>query len=142
MLALLSGSCVAQRSTVSEQESKSLINFNERGRIVQTTLPSSKAVIGVTLDRLKEIPSGMTVIEDSGYQAKLTLERHGDSIYITARCDSILLLVQEYERQLQILGQASIAEVEEKTRSPSVDIFLLGVIAGVVIGGYLSSKQH
>lgn len=81
----------------------------------------------------------MKVIEESHSQAKLTIEREGESFVITARCDSLLLAIEEREREIEWLRSSEGVEIEERTRSPAFLDLLLAASSGVLVGGLLVS---
>lgn len=74
------------------------------------TVPTSKATLAVNLNSLRNIPPGVKVSERNG-RATASIEVKGDSLFAHATCDSLKVLVWEYEKQLSRLQ----AKQEQKT---------------------------
>lgn len=95
------------------------------------TVPESRTTIALTTDDLRKLPPGAKFTNKNG-QASAQVTAKGDTIYITAICDSLQTLLYEYERQLDSLRVAS-KEVVTETKIETGFIFDLRSFAiGVV----------
>jgi hypothetical protein len=71
----------------------------------------------------------------SGYraeqgQAKLDVKMKGDTLYITATCDSLQLLVYQKEEELiRIRDQLIQSEIEKKAAITLLDLLMCGAIS-------------
>lgn len=64
--------------------------------ILKESVPASKTVIAVSLDSLVKLPSGSKYSSRSN-QATAEVSMNGDTVYITATCDSLERWVEYYE---------------------------------------------
>jgi len=85
------------------------------------------------MDNLHSLPDGAIYSNSSG-QATTSVYVKGDSIYITATCDSLQQLVWSYERELAHIRDETTSLAKESTPSESpFKWFVYGLLAGVII---------
>lgn len=65
----------------------------------QEGIPASQATVDVPLQSLLDLPDGAGYMAKDG-QASVNVQRHGDRVTVTGRCDSIARLCMSYEREV------------------------------------------
>ncbi len=97
------------------------------------TVPVSKASLTLTMDNLHNLPAGATYVAKQG-QATAKVTSSGDTLFITATCDSLQYLVWNYEKQLkQYLDKQTTEVVKKETKAFSLDKYHLTAIAVILI---------
>lgn len=110
------------------------------------TVPSSSVTLTIATDSLKQLPTGASYGGRSG-QASVSVSRQAaeagkpEQIVVTATCDSLELLCEEYERRVAMLeaslSEASLSEAsEERDRDAGsrVRAAVAGLLFGLIIG--------
>ncbi len=98
----------------------------------------SQARITVSVDSLLKLPAGASYHKRSG-QAGAEVSLRGDTIFVTATCDSLQREVEYYEEQYQATLEAldnlkESVQTEREHRSNPIKIALAAFIAGLFVG--------
>ena len=97
------------------------------------TVPISKASLTLTMDNLRSLTVGATYVAKQG-QATAKVSSSGDTITITATCDSLQYLVWKYEKELkQYRDKQTLEVVKKETKAFSLDKYHLTAIAVILI---------
>lgn len=101
----------------------------------QVTLP-------IAIPSLRELPEGAVFTYRSGRaQVKATMQ--GDTIYVTASCDSLQALLYQYEKELTKVRNETISEtkVEKPPDLFSWKWFVAGCLAGLLLGIIITKQK-
>jgi hypothetical protein len=91
------------------------------------------------MDNLRKLPQGAAYTQKQG-QATVSAAVQGDSLIITATCDSLQYLVYQYEKEITRLQSALEVIEKEKEPCPSpLKWFLYGLLGGGLGGGTAAS---
>lgn len=102
---------------------------------LRETVPMSRARITISVDSLLRLPAGASYHKRSG-QAEAEVALVGDTVYVTATCDSLEREVEYYEALYRNARDAlesyheSVSE-EQKSRKSPVGVYLRGMCCGV-----------
>jgi hypothetical protein len=105
----------------------------------------------VLIAAIENLPAGAKFTEKSG-RASVELHRTGDTIIITAICDSLQRLIYNYELSItnyerkieQKNSEIKSFETEYKKTKYGfsvIAIFIIGAAVGFIVGGLLSKKK-
>ena len=103
---LFSTSCAttrkSQKSRESEQATEAMRERHDTAEtatrlILTESVPQSRAEIGIPLPELKALPPEASYHRKSG-RASVDVKVKGDTVYVSATCDSLQRLVNYYER--------------------------------------------
>ncbi len=112
LIALFAWSCKSK--TVTERtESQSSQQTDSVSQLIKETtkaltIPQSTAILSITPDELEKLPTGAVYRAQDG-QASATIKRTDTGYEITANCDSLLVLVTNYEREVYHLNSLNTA---------------------------------
>lgn len=106
--------------------------------ILKETVPMSRARIAVSVDSILSLPAGASYHCRSG-QAGAEVSRKGDTIYVTATCDSLQREVEYYEELYSATREAydrlrSDIQTEREQRPDTIKAALAALIAGLSAG--------
>jgi hypothetical protein len=91
------------------------------------------------MDDLRNLPQGAVYTQKQG-QATVSAGIKGDSLIVTATCDSLQHLVYQYEKEITQLKSAMEVIEREKEPCPSpLKWFLYGLLGGGLGGGTAAS---
>jgi hypothetical protein len=141
MIALYAPSCrTAKASAVQEaRQSRTDSLVLETRQVKALPVAEEKARLAIPAKSLLDLPAGASFTERNG-RASLSVSRNasGDSIRITAACDSLQALVEYYERlAYRIRGDTMSAAIETKKESATglqspLKLLLAGFLAGII----------
>ena len=100
------------------------------------TVPESRTTLALTTDDLRKLPPGASYTNKNG-QASAKVTAKGDSIFITASCDSLQTLLYKYEREMDSLKQKS-KQVATETKIEAgfvfdLKSFAIGVVSVLIL---------
>lgn len=100
LIALLTGSCrgireIDRRSSATTDS----VVIRERTGIIPVAVPASKADIRLNLMDISSLTKGAVFTRKEG-QATVSLSRQGDTVYVSAICDSLQVLVESNNREI------------------------------------------
>lgn len=104
------------------------------------TVPMSQASLHLDLTDLARMPAGSRYTAKEG-QANLEIYQAGDSIHVSATCDSLLFLVESQYREIDRLRQVIDQQNEIIEKPPSlkekitdkITYFLFGMVLTIII---------
>jgi hypothetical protein len=131
-IVLFVNSCSATKKTT-----ESITERNEFNYLLATEIkgvPVSKAEIKVNIDDLKKLIPGASISETNG-QATAKIEIRGDTVYVTAKCDSLLREIERLEAYVSDTKIQSVQETKETKNQISTpfNMFLTGVLTGIIL---------
>jgi len=135
MFALSGQSCRSTKQTSKTTTGSDSISYSEKLTASLVTVPTSRANLTVSLTDLLKLPQGASFTAKSG-QARATLSASaaGDTVFVSAECDSLQRLVFEYEKQLNRLQKSQVSEnVKTETKAFSPDKWHLVAIGVILI---------
>ena len=137
-------SCTTQRQVVSEVREVSLnrVDTLVEIRTEAVSVPESSVQLALTDAGLSALPEGASYRAKDG-QASVSVSRKGDTIYVDAECDSLLLVAETYYRRARALHDAveQFVETESKETQRGMKIpFVLGFVVGALVGGLIIKK--
>lgn len=88
-----------EQSDVMTQRTGELLQGQTITALTQEGIPESEAKVGVPIQNLLNLPDGAGYTAKDG-QASVSVQRHGDNITITGKCDSIARQCLFYEREV------------------------------------------
>jgi len=93
----------------------------------------SRTILEIPTENLRKLPEGANYNSHNG-QARVLASLKGDTILITATCDSLQRLIWYYERELvDVYRDMSYQTKETKPGVSSLKAFLYGVATGIII---------
>jgi len=105
---------------------------------LKESVPMSQAQIAISVDSLLRLPAGATYHKKSG-QAGAEVSLRGDTVFVTATCDSLQREVEYYEEQYHATLEAlddlkESVKTEREHRSNPIEIALAALITGLFVG--------
>ncbi len=106
--------------------------------------------MAIPVDNLMKLPPGASLQEHSG-QATADITKSGDTIYVTATCDSLQRQIEYYEAAYDNLLIAfddyrnAVKTADERRTNPVKTVavvFIAGIIAGVLMAIILTKKLY
>lgn len=95
-------------------------------------IPVEKAPLIIPIANLHNLPTGARFMAKEG-RATAEVEVKGDTLYVTATCDSLQQLVLQYEKELTYLRDKT-EDVKEQSKSAfPFKWFLIGVLTGFIL---------
>jgi hypothetical protein len=132
VLALSFASCrsIRQAESIRTRDSTAV---SEKLSVTPLTVPQSSVNLSLEIARLRDLPKGAVYTAHSG-QATVTAGIEGDTIFITATCDSLQRLVYTYEKEIKRLSEVQSERQEEvKPATPPLTWFIYGLLSGIII---------
>ena len=86
------------RAEVSTVQTYDSLDVTESRVTIPTYVPPAMARMSISLSNLRQLPPSAMFESRSG-RAQVRASTHGDTVYITALCDSLLRAVEIYERR-------------------------------------------
>lgn len=109
-------------------------------------VPASKATLRIPAAEFKGLPVGATYTDKNG-RASVSMGLKGDTIYVTAACDSLAREVEYYETELSRIRSEWKKEAVT-TKTPFKTLFIrfltvsvFGFLAGFLAGTFLKKKR-
>lgn len=102
-------------------------------------VPQSQVVLRLPIDAVRSLPHGAEFRDKSG-QASASVQFDQDTVYVFATCDSLQRMCSYYERTSVVQGggisqslAALTEEVEEEKPPDTSNVFLAGVLVGILL---------
>ena len=150
-IALCLTGCVSHRKSMNrevrtETASADSASGSRRAGLVMAGIPASALKLTIQVDSLRKLPEGAVYRGKSG-QANLTVRTdNSGNIVAEASCDSLQQLVLWYEEELTRIRSETNSETsndvqtEEKRPPNRMRTFIIGVLAGLLVGVLLTLK--
>ena len=87
------------------------------------TIPASLATLAVPLDSLRRLPGGATYANKQG-RATATVGMRGDTVVVTAHCDSLQAVVAALREELDSVRRLDAAKTVDKRPSGRMECFM------------------
>ena len=128
LLVLCVFSCRSTKTISNTSETDSL-SIRRKVTVMHEIIPQSIAQLQIPMENLHSLPPLSGYRAEQG-QAKLDVKMKGDTLYITATCDSLQFLVYQQEEELtRIRDQLIQSEVEKKAAITLIDLITCGAIS-------------
>lgn len=128
VLSVTSCRSTKQNTTVSITDS---LLWNRKVSVSLVTIPTEIAELRLPMDTLRSLPEGAVYTHRTG-RATVSAEMKGDTVLITAQCDSIQQVVYNLEEELRSTREELVQK--EKTVSESrTTYFMYGLLTGALI---------
>lgn len=88
-----------ERSDVTARRTGELLQGQTITALAREGIPESEATVDVPIQNLLDLPDGAGYTAKDG-QASVSMQRHGDNITVTGKCDSIARQCLFYEREV------------------------------------------
>lgn len=88
-----------QQADRNSQKTEELLQEQTTTITTQEGIPASEATVDVPMQNLLNLPDGAEFTAKDG-QASVSVQRHGDNITVTGKCDSIARQCLFYEREV------------------------------------------
>ena len=88
-----------QQADRNSQKTEELLQGQMTTVMTQEGIPESEATVDVPIQNLLNLPDGAEYTAKDG-QASVSVQRHGDNIMVTGKCDSIARQCLFYEREV------------------------------------------
>ena len=108
--------------------------LKEVRQVINIPVPLSKVELKIPTQSLRSLPPGASFSEKKG-QAGVKVEAIGDTVYVSATCDSLSLQCEQYEKELVRIRNDTdkqITEIKKNTFQTSFKWCLSGFIAGII----------
>lgn len=118
--------------------------------VTAESVPESRVRMAIPVDNLMKLPPGASLREHNG-QATADITKSGDTIYVTATCDSLQRQIEYYEAAYDNLLIAfddyrnTVKTADERRTNPVKTVavvFIAGIIAGVLMAIILTKKLY
>lgn len=116
-----------EQSDVTAQRTGELLQGQTITVLTQEGIPESEAKVDVPIQNLLNLPDGAGYTAKDG-QASVSVQRHGDNITVTGKCDSIARQCLFYEREVfrqrsEVDSLKRVISRMEQTASQSDEIY-------------------
>lgn len=135
LFALSLQSCGNRKPTISQNNQyREVDSVTEKliTTVKPLTVPMSQASLHLDLTDLARMPAGSRY-SDKKEQASVEAYQKGDTLYITATCDSLLLLVESQYREIERLKSIVNKEAGVIIKPPDIKDKLSYISIGIVI---------
>lgn len=102
--------------------------------MINIPIPLSKVELKIPTQSLHSLPPGASFSEKKG-QAGLKVEAIGDTVYVSATCDSLQVQCERYEKELTRIRSDTERQATEIKKNSVQTLFkwcLIGFVAGII----------
>ena len=129
--ALLVCSCkTTSESTITERRDN--LAWDRKVSVTLGTIPSAIVTLQIPMDSLRRLPGGAVFTEKSGH-ATAAVGIKGDTVVVTALCDSLQTLVAELREELTEAHRYSADQTAKRHPTNRMECFIIGLITGLSI---------
>lgn len=136
LIALSVTSCGSTRKmTESARAVTDSVLLKEVRQVINIPIPQSKVELKIPTQNLHSLPPGASFSEKKG-QAGVKVEAIGDTVYVSATCDSLQVQCERYEKELTRIRSDTDRQVTEIKKNTFQTVFKwcsIGFIAGVIL---------
>lgn len=144
MIALCATSCRTYKETMQSQSRRDSVAVKEIRSVTYVPIPRSQAILKLSKNSLDSLPQGAVYATRNG-QASVKARLAGDTVYIDAVCDSLMLRCYAYEKEVtRLYGEISRSETETQKRIPlraAVACCLTGFSIGIITSNIVIRKK-
>lgn len=135
-IALLAVSCKTTKRN-STTHARDSLSWNKEVNVTLATIPSEKAILAVPMDSLRRLPAGAIYQKQQG-RASATIGRKGDTLVVTAHCDSLQLANYRLSEELDRLRNHEANSMSEREPAAATlwdrfKAFSAGMIIGIIL---------
>ena len=108
--------------------------LKEVRQVINIPVPQSKVELKIPTQNLHSLPPGASFSEKKG-QAGVRGEAVGDTVYVSATCDSLQVQCERYEKELTRIRSDTDKQVTETKKNTFQTAFkwcLTGFLAGII----------
>ena len=108
--------------------------LKEVRQVINIPIPLSKVELKIPTQNLHSLPPGASFSEKKG-QAGIRVEAIGDTVYVSATCDSLQVQCERYEKELTRIRSDTDRQVTEIKKNSVQTLFkwcLIGFVAGII----------
>lgn len=136
LIALSVTSCGStKKMTESARAVTDSVLLKEVRQVINIPIPLSKVELKIPTQSLHSLPPGASFSEKKG-QAGVKVEAVGDTVYVSATCDSLQVQCERYEKELTRIRNDTDRQVTEIKKNTSQTVFKwcsIGFTAGVIL---------
>lgn len=133
--ALFVASCGStKKMTESARATVDSVLLKEVRQVINIPIPQSKVELKIPTQNLHSLPPGASFSEKKG-QAGVKVEAIGDTIYVSATCDSLQVQCERYEKELTRIRSDTERQATEIKKNSVQTLFkwcLIGFVAGII----------
>lgn len=133
--ALFVASCGStKKMTESARVTVDSVLLKEVRQVINIPIPLSKVELKIPTQSLHSLPPGASFSEKKG-QAGVKVEAIGDTVYVSATCDSLQVQCERYEKELTRIRNDTDRQVTEIKKNSVQTLFkwcLIGFVAGII----------
>lgn len=134
--ALFVASCGStKKMTESARATVDSVLLKEVRQVINIPIPLSKVELKIPTQSLHSLPPGASFSGKKG-QAGVKVEAIGDTVYVSATCDSLQVQCERYEKELTRIRSDTDKQVTEIKKNTFQTVFKwcsTGFIAGVIL---------
>lgn len=135
LIALSVTSCGStKKMTESTRSTVDSVLLKEVRQVINIPIPLSKVELKIPTQSLHSLPPGASFSEKKG-QAGIRVEAIGDTVYVSATCDSLQVQCERYEKELTRIRSDTDRQVTEIKKNSVQTLFkwcLIGFVAGII----------
>lgn len=135
LIALFVASCGStKKMTESTRSTVDSVLLKEVRQVINIPIPLSKVELKIPTQSLHSLPPGASFSEKKG-QAGIRVEAIGDTVYVSATCDSLQVQCERYEKELTRIRSDTDSQVTEIKKNSVQTLFkwcLIGFVAGII----------
>lgn len=136
LIALSVTSCGStKKMTESARTITDSVLLKEVRQVINIPVPLSKVELKIPTQSLRSLPPGASFSEKKG-QAGVKVEAIGDTVYVSATCDSLQVQCERYEKELTRIRSDTdkqVTELKKNTFQTAFKWCSTGFIAGVIL---------
>lgn len=136
LIALSVTSCGStKKMTESARAVTDSVLLKEVRQVINIPIPLSKVELKIPTQSLHSLPPGASFCEKKG-QAGVKVEAVGDTVYVSATCDSLQVQCERYEKELTRIRNDTDRQVTEIKKNTFQTVFKwcsIGFTAGVIL---------
>lgn len=109
--------------------------LKEVRQVINIPIPQSKVELKIPTQNLHSLPPGASFGEKKG-QAGVKVEAIGDTVYVSATCDSLQVQCERYEKELTSIRSDTdkqVTAIKKNTFQTAFKWCSIGFIAGVIL---------
>lgn len=134
--ALFVASCGStKKMTESARATVDSVLLKEVRQVINIPIPLSKVELKIPTQNLHSLPPGASFSEKKG-QAGIRVEAVGDTVYVSATCDSLQVQCERYEKELTRIRSDTdkqVTEIKKNTFQTAFKWCSTGFTAGVIL---------
>lgn len=136
LIVLFASSCGStKKMTENTRATTDSVLLKEVRQVINIPIPRSKVELKIPTQNLRSLPPGASFSEKKG-QAGIRVEAVGDTVYVSATCDSLQVQCERYEKELTRIRSDTdkqVTEIKKNTFQTAFKWCSIGLFAGIVL---------